>query len=345
MRTVFPNSLITVVLFFLTPSLFAQNQQSVDLSELQLELDQFVSVLEETLDLRPATGLFGINTGGINSAYLHSQGVLLTVKSPLAASRNRVGLTSLSSAMRNMQTRSNPFTSVQRPLVTPSTETMALSLRQDEVGEFYRNIMEKISAMDMSAAINSAIEQANRSARSLRSINFVDEEDYLTLREEMTEMRESLRLRLKDLKDFEQDLSVRDWQNELSSGDIKVELQQKLDNLLARVEPLREQAVEKAVELRQTYELASREYVQNWRKQVESFESQLYSNLCGLGVELSNLPVDEHLTVVLTGLGVESGDNQRSDKIHVINNSDLLQCQAGHIDARALQQISVAYSY
>jgi hypothetical protein len=61
---------------------------------------------------------------------------------------------------------------------------------------------------------------------------------------------------------------------------------------------------------------------------------------------LRELPGDESISIILTGLGEDSeDDNRRTDKVHVLSKGDVLQCQNGDIDMATLQQRSTQYSY
>ena len=318
--------------------------QEPDMAELQKNIDIFSGVLADALDLEQATGLFGISLGGIDSTYLYGQGVLLEVRTPLSSQRNTLGLASLTSTLQAMQARGNPFATLSRSAaVNDSPPALALSAN-NEAEDFYRTMMERISSVDYSLHFNTAIQQASDYARSLRSLDNLDDATYDTVRNELDALREQMQEEFARLREVEEEL--RDAATSASTNSVaQADIRSSLDNILARLEPLRDSAVAKAEELRERSRIAEQEYAVRWQQEVVAFESNLYAAMCNYGATLHELPNDENVSVILTGLGSDTGESRRTDRVHVFSKRDLLQCQSGDIDVQILQERSTHYSY
>lgn len=314
------------------------------IADLQKNIEIFSGVLTEALDLEQATGFFGMSLGGIDSTYLYGQGVVLEVRTPLANRRNTLSLAALNSTLQDMQTSSNPFEILSRtnnpaPQATPAQA----STPSNAAEEFYRAMMERISNVDYSLRINSAIQQAADYARSLRSLEKLGEIEYTSVLDDLDAIRVEMQVEFERLRLLEEQLGQA--ASVAANNVTENELWASLDNVLERLEPLRDRAVAKAEELRERSRVAEQEYAESWEQEVAVFEVNVYSAMCDYGSTLHLLPDDEHVTVILTGLGVDSGESRRSDKLHVFNKSDLVSCQNGEINAHSLQERSRQYSY
>jgi len=131
----------------------------------------------------------------------------------------------------------------------------------------------------------------------------------------------------------------------IADSDIEEEMRLKLDTVMAQIEPLREQAIAKAAELRQRSELAEEAYTDQWLQDVVVFEDKLYQAMCDYGSTLRELPAGERVSIILTGLGEQGEDQRRTDKIHVFNKADLQECQSDGISVATLRERSDQYSY
>lgn len=330
--------------------------QDVQLEGLQRNIDIFSGVLEDALDFEEAKGLFGLSLGGIESTYLLGQGVVLEVRTPLANSRNRLSLASLNSAMQTLQVRGNPFESIALSRSQPRTSSqaqssstqaspvMALQSESAESTSFYTQMMERVANVDYSLAINNAIQQATESARSLRSLGSVDDSDYEELRADIEGLRAEMGEKMQGLRELEAQIRESTTAT-IADSNIEEEIRLKLDTVMAQIEPLREQAVAKAAELRLRSELAEQAYTAQWQQDVVVFEDKLYQAMCDYGSTLRELPRDERVSIILTGLGEQGEDQRRTDKIHVFNKADLQECQADDISVATLRERSDHYSY
>lgn len=336
-----------VVVMVLASLVSVTSAQNLDIADMQKNIDIFSGVLAEALDLQQPTGLFGISLGGIDSTYLFGQGVVLQVRTPLASRRNTLGLASLTSTLQDMQARSNPFAALaQSESATAGTPpTLALNAN-NEAEEFYRSMMDRISNVDYALRFNTAIQQASEYARSLRSLDNLDDAAYESMRNDLETLRVQMQDELLQLREIENELQQSTTATAAQTAQTaQSAIQSSLDNVLAKLEPLRDQAVAKAEELRERSRVAEQEYATRWQQEVSAFELNLYAVMCDYGSTLHELPQDEHVSVILTGLGEEAGENRRTDKVHVFNKRDLLQCQNGDIDPQILQERSAHYSY
>ena len=339
---------ITPVLAFVFLCLLANTTtqaQDINLADLQGNIEIFTGVMEDALELNQNSGLFGMSLVGIDATYLYRQGVLIEVRSPLANQRNRLGLASLNSALQSIQTGINPF----ERMVRRASQSPVLSFERtnENVDSFYGLMMERIAKIDYSLIVSNAIQQASDSARSLHALGNIDEFAYESLRAEMDVMRERLQENVDQLSQLEEELRREaESSGQSDSEATESEVSSRLDDLVARLEPLREQAMAKAEQLKEQTELAEQRYVERWHEDVSEFEESLYVAMCNYGSTLRELPNGESISVILKGLGEdEANSNRRTDKVHVLSKSDVQECQNGVIDAIALRDRSAQYSY
>ena len=351
MRKVIRETVAYAIAMVSTASAIAQDPW---IEGLQRNIDIFSGVLENALDFEEAKGLFGLSLGGIESTYLLGQGVVLEVRTPLANSRNRLSLASLSSAMQTLQVRGNPFESIALSQSQSGTQAqfslaqaspvMALRNQPLEPTSFYAQMMERVMNVDYSLAVNNAIQQAAESARSLRSFDSIDESDYEELRTVIEGLRVEMRERMQGLREIEEQIRGSAAQA-ITDSNLEEELRLKLETVMEQIESLREQAVAKAAELRLRSDQAEQVYTRQWQQDVVVFENKLYQAMCDYGSTLRELPGDERVSIILTGLGDQRVDQRRTDKIHVFNKADLNECQSGGISVATLRERSNHYSY
>jgi len=333
-------------------SVVSATAQAPQLEGLQRNIDIFSGVLEDALDFEESKGLFGLSLGGIESTYLIGQGVVLELRTPLANSRNRLSLASLNSAMQTLQVRGNPFEALalsqsraqSLSSSAPASPVMALRNESADSTSLYNQMMERVANVDYSLAVNNAIQQATESARSLRSLGSIDEGDYAELRADIEGLRAEMGEKMQDLREIEAQITESTSQA-ITQSNIDEELRLKLDTVMAQIEPLREKAVAKAAQLRRRSEQAEQAYTQQWQQDVVMFEDKLYQAMCDYGSTLRELPRDERVSIILTGLGVQGADQRRTDKIHVFNKADLQACQSDDISVATLRERSDHYSY
>jgi len=320
-------------------------QQQSEIDALKEDIDLFAGVLEEALDLNQNTGLFGLSLGGVDPLYVQGVGLVVEVRSQLATRRNRLNLASLNSTMQSLRSGENPFDAFRRrsadaraarinpPAVVPSSAVPADS--------FYQDMMQSVAGVDYTLAINTAIEQAANSLRSLRSLGDLDEVGHQQMRAELDGLRARMAEALVAVQELQQELLSREG-NESEAE--QSEMSSRLDDLLAEFEPLRDEALAKARELQTRMTVAEADYAERWRADIAEFEQRLYTALCDFAAPLRSLPEQETIAVVLQGLGEET-NNQASDKLHVIPLASVRACQQGSLNAEQLRAAATEYSY
>lgn len=331
-------AILTLVLGLASMPLSAQE---IDIRQLRQNIEVLSGVLEEALSLNQTAGLFGIALGRVESTYLHGQGIVMEVQTPLANRRNRLSLAALSSTMQSLGARANPFEAMRRGVAEEAARAEAVAAPADA---FYREMMDRIADIDYSLIVNIAIQQASSSARSLRSLGELDDDAYQQLQAQIEALRQRTQSGLSDLRALEVEIR----QSGAADGSASAAREApsaRLDALLGRIEPLREEAVAFAQELRDQTEAASVRYVEVWQQELAQLETDLYTALCDFGASLRALPAEEYLSIILTGLGADADDNRRTDKVHVLGKADIQQCQSGTIDVATLRRRSVEYSY
>lgn len=335
-------SLAVMTLVFLV-SIPTANAQPGNLPAVQQQLTIFAGILEESLKLNESTGLFGMSLGGVEPIYLQGQGALFEIRSPLANRRNRMGLASLSSAMQALQMRQNPFELMRRNLNQAAGSTSERSADSDSGNSAYSQLLDRIAAIDYSTVARNAMQQASQSARALQALGDLDDAGFNQLNAEIAEMGQTLESYLERLRNLE--LEVREQISMDENATNEDELGARLESLLQGLEPIKDQALARAGELREQAARAEREFAEQWQKDLVEFRDSLYQTLCEYGGTLQDLPEAENVSIVLKGLGEDRADNRRTDQIHIVSKSLVLACARGEIDAIALQARASSYTY
>lgn len=316
--------------------------QDIDIPELQGDIEIFAGVLEDALDLNQSSGLFGMSLGGVDATYLYRQGILIEVRSALANQRNRLNLLSLNSAMQSMQAGGNPFERMINRLNSPPV--LVEQSNDEEAYGYYQDMMDRIAKIDYSLVISESIQQASESMRILRALGDLDEYSYENMLGELDSMRGRLQENNNQLNEIEEEMRAETRiQN---NANIDSEVSNRLDELLQRFEPLREEAIAQAADLKEQADRAERSYVQIWNADVRAFEQGLYIAVCNYGAALATLPDGERISFILKGLGEDlQNSSRRTDKTHILTKNDVQECQSGQIDSSELEDRSVQYSY
>jgi predicted nuclease with TOPRIM domain len=181
--------------------------------------------------------------------------------------------------------------------------------------------------------------------RSLRTLGSVDDVEYEELQVELEVMRENMQENIDQFGALEQEIRAASAALDQAGSD-ELEVSSRLDQLLGKVEPLRQRAMSRAVELKAETELAEQRYIARWHDEVSEFEQNLYIVMCNYGSTLRALPEDENISIILKGLGEDSETTtRRPDKIHILLKQDIQECQQGEIDIAELRERSEHYSY
>ncbi len=343
-------SLCCSVLLMKAGPLLAQEH---NIEEVQRNLSIFSGILEDSLSLNESTGLFGMSLGGVESTYLFHQGAVLEIRSPLASRRNRMGLASLSSAMQSLQLRQNPFEAMRATSVSPAATTQALSAAPVAAAgdSVYQQMMERIANIDYSLVAQTAIQQATHSARALRALGELDDSAYDNLSTEIESMRDTVAVSIAELRGIEREVrnqagsstTLDSAVSTISSSDNSLAV--RLDDLLQRIEPIQNQALSMAQDLKARSEQAEQDYALAWQADLVEFEILLYETLCEYGGTLSVIPEDQNVSLILKDLGEDRGDNRRTDQVHVVRKADITSCGSGDFDGTELARRATRYSY
>lgn len=310
----------------------AHAQPDGDAAAVRQDIGIFSGILEDALELSRGGGLFGAGLGGVEGVHLHGQGALFEIRSPLAARRNRVGLAGLDAAI---PFGANPFDALARAApAAPAAPSLSVDGR-------YRELAARIANIDYARVMNMAIQQAAQSARTLRSLDALDQDGYDALREELARARVEMEDNLDRLGRIEGD--IRREREEPEGADET--LSDRLDRLLAELGPQRERALAMADELKARMDQAGQEYARQWRRELDDFEAALFAALCDYGSALRALPAGQRVTLILKGLGRGEEDGGPPDRVHVLPRDDVAACGRGDLDAGALAARAVSYDY
>ena len=334
---------LSILLCLLFQSGFAQSEQ---LQEIQRDLALFTGILEEELGLNESAGLFGRSLGGISSTYLMSQGVVFEVRSPLANRRNRMGLASLSTAMQALQLQENPFLAMRRSQPVAAAQTTALAADITNQDSRYLQLQDQIANIDFSLVMNTAIQQATHSVRALRALGSVDEDGYEALFGKVEALRGQIETNVAELRSLEAELKVHQVEPDSAAESADASgIQQRVNDLLQRLEPIKAEALALASDLRERSAQAEADFALQWQQDLLTFERALYGTLCEYGETLIHIPGRESLSFILQGLGDDRKDSRRTDKVHIVKQEDVSACVVQAFDSESLRARSTIYSY
>ena len=335
------------VVFFAYIAAYSHAQE-VDLLRIKDELNAVSMRLEEKLGFREGAALFGLNRGTVNAVYLYGQGVLLEIRTPLANERNRLQLASLHSTMQTLQNE-NPF---EQFLLQNSVSEDFSRADDENVSSFYQGVLGRIETIDSTLSFSRAIQQAQDSVRLLRALENIDDAGYEELRAELQGLKSDMDKNTSALAQLEEEMQV--WfgaeiefpreKNDESNAPER-DFDHRLSTLIETIEPLKELAVEKAEQLKERAQIAKQDHITKWEGSVLEFEMSLYKYVCDSRLFLQSVPLDENVTFLLKGLGEESESLAgHSDKLHVLTNLDVKECQTANIDPSELLDLAHQYS-
>ena len=321
--------------------------QEVDLLEMRKELNAFAITLEEKLGFRDGAALFGMNRGTVNSVYLFDQGILLEIRTPLASARNRLQLTSLQSAMRTLQIE-NPF----EQFLQQNSSSDLIFTDDSQANTFYQSLLDRIATIDSALTFSRANQDASDSTRLLRELGNITEVDYEKLRMELQDLKVSMDESVVALANLEEDMqtwfvSEEDGSIQPAEGltEFEPNFSERLNTIVDKMESLEQLAVDNAQKLANRAELAEESYLKAWQEDVLEFELSLFDNVCSSRSLSQLLPTGEKLTFLLKGIGEETVEvGMNSDKVHVLNKSDLTNCNNERINASELIERSHKYN-
>lgn len=326
-----------------------QNLSAEQLDEMRRSIDVFSGVMRESLGFNERRGVFSPRAGDVQGHYLAGQGIVLELIAPLQGFRSTANMQSLNSALEELSSQLGSLMSsgvVSRPDFEAMRDNMAMSLRSDEIAAFYREQMQQLSALFDMPAIEQALASAAASAHNLRNLGEMDTASMEQMNQQLQDLRAQLAQRLGEIEALRQEIRDRAMQTDaLPSAEIQASWQQAREQLEVQVAALREQVADQAQVLRQRNEDLEAERLAQWQQEVAGLEGRVFVVLCDYASGLRALPDDEHLTLMMTGLGSQAGEDRRPDRVHVFDKSDLLACQRGELDPEDLRSRAVSYDF
>lgn len=319
--------------------------QDADLEEMQRSIEMFSGVLREGLDLNARAGIFSPFNGSVQGDYYMRQGVVLEIVSPLASSRSAFSWQSFESKLQQLSGQISNL--VNTPRVSPPDfeamrQTMALSLRSSGAQDAYNNFMATIRNTDFTKETEEALARASESARSLHELGKIDDARLNAIMVRVNELRNEANARVSAMTQLREE--AESTQQPADINTLFQSFEQRWAETVAAMQPLRDAALEQAAQLSAQVEQAQQEREQQWQQELQSFEQKLFVLVCDYGAALRALPSDEHLTLVLKGLGAEN-ENRREDRIHVLDKTQLQGCLQGDQEPSALQNSALTYSF
>ncbi len=336
-------------LLWLSQPVFAQSAAEPDMDDMRRSIDVFAGVLSESLDLNVRQSIFHPRSGDVRGRYLAGQGVVLELATPLRARRGMMGRYALHQSISDLSEQidsrwGNRQLLVQRPDTDAMREALALSMRRDQAAAYYRQLMEQLASIDGHDAVDSALRAAASSARALRNMGELSEEVFEAQIQELNQLRTQLAEHLAQREALQRELreAGADQQSE-PDEQTRERWQEALVSLRGQLDELGELASRHSSAMRARTDSMREQQLAAWQQELEDFELRLFETLCDYGASLRPLPDDEHLSLVLTGLGAEMEDGTRADRIHVIGKQSLIRCQRGDIDATGLRTAARSY--
>jgi hypothetical protein len=331
------------------PPTSAEVLSQEELDELRGHMDVFSNVLKEGLGLNARAGVFVPRQGDVRGRYLAGQGVMLEIMSPLQGSRSTVSAQAVNSAFQDLSAQLNNLMTrgaMMRPDLDAMRETMALSLRSDEVAEFYREQLLRLSAIDDFSAIDRVLATASSSVQGLHTLEEIDTPALQELSEQLRVLRSELMLRVEQANTLRREMREQSQRTDtLPDEETRARWQQARETLQDQLAQLHVDALAQAGQLRARNEEINARREAQWQQDVQAFELLTFAALCDYAAGLRALPDRENITVVLAGLGDASSDGGRRDKVHVVSKQNLMSCQRGDIDSQVLRSRAVSYSF
>lgn len=325
----------------------AVQAQEPDLSEMRRSIGIFSGVLSEGLEINTRAGIFNPFNGSVSGDYYGRQGVVLEIASPLANSRSAYSWQSFESKLQQLSGQISSL--VNSPRVSPPNfeamrESMASSLRSGAAQDAYSEFIEKVRSTDFSEEIELALAKASSSALTLHELGQIDDARLNAIMAQASEWRAQVNARVTAMRQLSEEARAGAPAPNGDDATLLQGFEETLANIVAAAEPLRTAANEQAEQLSALAEQAQRERDQQWQQELVVFEQKLFTLVCDYGAALRALPANEHLTLVLKGLG-DVSENRREDRIHVLDKAQLQGCMQGDFGASQLQSSALTYSF
>jgi DNA repair exonuclease SbcCD ATPase subunit len=223
-------------------------------------------------------------------------------------------------------------------------DSMSLSAQAESAPQKYREIVRQVIEIDFPTEVDKAIRSARESLRNLQGSASLDAETLAEIDAQMNGLGDELANSVDALQSMRSEMTTALREAHIDREELAEQWQESLDELLARVEPIRDSALERAQQLSAMRDQENALRQEQWQVELAQFETTLHESVCEYSVVLRDLPDGEHLSLILKGLGNrESGSSE--DRVIVFSKADLLRCQSGDISAQQLQQLAERYSF
>ncbi|MBC54578.1 MAG: hypothetical protein CMQ34_12165 [Gammaproteobacteria bacterium] len=327
----------------------AQNPDAGQLEEMRRSIEVFSGVMRESLGFNERRGVFSPRAGDVQGHYLAGQGIVLELITPLQGFHNGASMQTLNSALEELSSQLGSLMSsgvVSRPDFDALRDSMAMSLRSDEIAAFYREQMQQLSSLLDMPAIEQALASAAASVQNLSNLGELDPDTTARMNQQMQTLRTQLTQRLAEAEALRRDIRDRAMQSDaIPSDEIQAGWARAREQLAVEVAALRAQIAEQAQILQAQNAALEAERLAQWQQSVAQLEARVFRVVCDYASGLRALPDDEHLSLMMIGLGWESGEGRRPDRVHVFDKSDLVACQRGDLDAEDLRSLAVSYDF
>lgn len=330
-----------LILLFSTGELIAAAEY---ITKAQSDAENFSRLLGRSLELNQGNEIFGMSIEGISATYLHNQGLLLELRTPLARSRNTLNIASLGSRLSENSGIGNPFTEFalrnEFPIAggEPRVELddLAQGLTSSKlVGRLYDGLTIRMTSIEYSLVVQTALRQASTAIQTMREIDALSDSDALDLQNEVSDLRNQLSNNVEIFGSIEQ---------RAGSGNLDgVNLIAETDVAIASMESLKIYSISFAQNLMKQSAEAEKDYNTRWETDLKAFEMQMYSGLCEHVGLLSSFSDSEYLTLQVLGVSKDSNGFIR-DEFHTVGLAEIRRCAAGEIDAEGMGSNAVRYT-
>lgn len=345
------NRVVALVLMTM-PLSWASAQDAGDhIADMRRSVEVFSGVLRESLGLNVRQGIFSPRTGEVKGRYLLNQGIVLELVTPMQTNRGWSGvdietlnqsLEQLSGQLGSMMERGL----VARPDLNAVRDAMALSLRTDDVARFYREQLQALATLGDLPSIERAMATAASTIQRLQEAGQLDETTIDDLTSQFQALQGQLVMRIRETDQLRTEIREMAAEAQVLPDEqtmdrwlaAKTQIEDQLaflgEQLNSQISTLREQQ-QRALELQQVQR----------EQDLARFEAQMFATVCDYAAGLRSLPENEHLTLVMVGVGEMSENGNRQDRIHVVAQRSVQQCLRGEITGENLAESVDTYSY
>lgn len=320
------------------------NAAANTITEAQTDAENFSRFLARSLELNQGNEIFGMSMEGVSATYLHNQGLLLELRTPLAKSRNPINIASLGSRLGENTGVGNPFSEFslrnEFPVlgVEPGVELDDLGkgpTSSKMVDRLYDGLTIRMTSIKYSLVVQTALRRASTAIQSMRKIDVFSDSDALDLRNEISDLRNQLSTNVETFGSIEQRAGL----GNLDGVDLIAET----DIAIASMESLKIYSVSFAQNLLIQSAEAEKDYNARWDTDLKAFEMNMYSGLCEHVGLLSSFSDSEYLTLQVLGVSKDA-NGFIGDEFYTLRLSEARLCAAGEIDVEGMSLKAVRYT-